>query len=623
MIAAFTTALRIVLLVAFGGVSVALAADPAPGGSFDAAVEKVQRLSERWVGPHPKPESCARLDPTAVACGEVDVTACRLALERIFDEPPTADADQQLQRARVGTALHALAEVERAVRAGACPQLAAAPHHAADVELDADGRTLHVRAVPPLRAGRRYVLEAHGVTPQEREALRESAKPGGQSGTSYAAIAGERLEEIDTPVDPKKLTALLARWEAETVLLPGVGNDVPLRLSLPAPADAKALSRISLRFVPEGAASEDHRIAELRTLDGRAGLRAYRERLASKACEPVPLLRAGDEYVGAVEALDIRATEGRARLLGSDATRAKWTNLPVRLVVPATVANSTPLVLLVPGHHLTAEAMLAEHGAALLARGMAVLAIDLPRQGARASGEGELLDILDPAHLSLELRRAATDVLAVVRAARECGFGLSDGVYRPDEIRYFGFSLGAMVGTLARTVSPDLGATVLVAPGGGIARWLKLRILSAIGAPLVSCSAGPDAGKSCLETGRCASPGICRRDPGTEQLWTFAEPSYAWLSAGADPLTFATETTGDASKAPLLILTGGEDAALHPELASRLADAYRMKRVSEHEKRGSHSRLVQFPDLGHELLAEPTVRSRAYGFLASGGRARP
>lgn len=611
-----------------------LAADPPPGSSFAAAVDRAREAASRWppiesslgrTSLAPQLEPCLTLEHDAVACGQVDVSTCRQALRSVFDALSDETPDERHQRALLGAALYGLAEVVRASEAGQCPRTTAAGLHAAELALGDDGRTLYLRATPPLRSGRRYALEVSNAAGAELEALRRSVKPGGppEHATTYARIARTSLADVSAPVDIEKLSTALTRWEADAAVVPGLSSDVALRTVLPARAAAAVLERLQFAFVPEDRARPERVLVTFRTPDTRDGLRSYRERLESEPCRAVPLLAVHEQFLGTVPALDI-AGDDDGSFLGVEAGRAETTNVPIRFLRPGDATDATPLVLLVPGHEMTAADMLAAHGPALAARGMAALAIDLPEQGARVTGGGTLLDVLDPGHLTLGLRQAAADVLAVARAARRCGFRLPDGtIYRPTAVRYFGFSLGAMVGTMVRSVSPDLGTTVLVAPGAGIARWLKLRILTEFGVPLVSCSSGPNAGQSCLSTGRCPPPGLCRRDPTAERVWTLIEPPYARISAGADPLTFATETTGDASSAPLLVVTGGEDAALHPELATRLADAYRMKPHSEHARRGSHSEFVQWPNLGHDLLEEPAVRRQVYDFLDSRGRSRP
>src|SRR5690606_1514141 len=86
--------------------------------------------------------------------------------------------------------------------------------------------------------------------------------------------------------------------------------------------------------------------------------------------------------------------------------------------------------------------------------------------------------------------------------------------------------------------------------------------------------------------------------------------------------SYATHRTGVASKGRLLMLTGGEDAALHALLATRLADAYAMQHTGEHRRAGPRSRFLQWPELGHELVDRPGVRAQITAFLASDGRPR-
>lgn len=620
----------LVAIVALALATPGLAAVPPPGDSFAAAVDGARGAASRWsaIGKtaiSSELQPCLVLEHDAVECGHVAVKACQDALRTVFDSLPSETEYERRERALLGTALYGLADVARADEAGRCPHRPLPGQHAADLVLDNDGQTLHLRATPPLRSGRRYSLAVSGATSEELDALRRSVKPGGptEHATTYAGIAKEYLTDSSSPIDVERLSGALTQWEADAALVPGLGSEVALRSTLPSQADGADLERLAFAFVPADDASPEQVVLTFRTLDARAGLRAYRERLESEPCSAVPLLAARKRLLGAIPALDI-APEDEGSFLGAPADRATPTNVPIQLLRPLNATDDTPLVILVPGHKMTAEEMLAAHGPALARRGMATLAMDLPHQGTRATRGGALLDILNPAHLTLGLRQAGADVLAVVRAARLCGLALPHGaVYQPQDVRYLGFSLGAMVGTMVRSVSPNLGTTVLAAPGAGIARWLALGILSELGAPLLSCSSGPSAGQSCLTTGKCPPPGLCRRDPTSERLWTLVESPYARISAGADPVAFAPETTGDASTAPLLIVTGGEDAALPPPLATRLADAYRMKPISEYARRGSHSELVQWPELGHRLLPDPAVQQQVYDFLASQGRSRP
>jgi hypothetical protein len=188
-------------------------------------------------------------------------------------------------------------------------------------------------------------------------------------------------------------------------------------------------------------------------------------------------------------------------------------------------------------------------------------------------------------------------------------------------VRYLGYSLGAMIGSIARSVEARIGTAVLAAPGGDILGWLLLRISPTLGATYVTCLGGPQEGESCIPTGQCDPPGACMVDPFLERLhWLVALP-YELAAAAGDPLSYVTHRTGaHTSRGRLLLITGGEDAALHPALATRLADAYRMRPMAPHRRRGPRAQMVQWPELGHELVDRPGVRAQIAEFLASDGR---
>jgi alpha-beta hydrolase superfamily lysophospholipase len=263
---------------------------------------------------------------------------------------------------------------------------------------------------------------------------------------------------------------------------------------------------------------------------------------------------------------------------------------------------------------------MARHGAALAARGMMVAVPELPGHGERAVPGRAFLDLLDPAGLALGVRQTVVDVLGAVRAVR-CGLTLPDGRrLAPRDVRFFGYSLGAMVGVIARTLEPDLGPTVLVAPGGDIAGWLMMQVGAQLGFQLVTCIGGPESGASCAGRKECAPPGTCHADPMLLELAETLHFPYALAAAPGDPLSFAAERAPETSRAPLLLVTGGTDFVLHPLLATRLADAYGLRSVGPHLRRGPRATLVQWPDLGHDLLESAAVREQVYRFLASGGR---
>jgi hypothetical protein len=174
-----------------------------------------------------------------------------------------------------------------------------------------------------------------------------------------------------------------------------------------------------------------------------------------------------------------------------------------------------------------------------------------------------------------------------------------------------------MIGTIARALEPDLGATVLLAPGGDLPAWLGIRVAHELGSSMLVCIGGPDDGRSCLERRACASPGVCYPDPSMLELSDGTRLLYALATAGGEPLAFAGTRGPDASQAPLLLLTGGTDAVLPPHLATRLAAAYGMDPVTPGRWQGRDRTLVQWPALGHELSSVDGVRTQAYDFLAA------
>jgi hypothetical protein len=90
--------------------------------------------------------------------------------------------------------------------------------------------------------------------------------------------------------------------------------------------------------------------------------------------------------------------------------------------------------------------------------------------------------------------------------------------------------------------------------------------------------------------------------------------------AGGDPLSVVGARRPGAGRGRLLVITGGKDEILYPLLATRLADAYRLRPVGGHRRRGGRVTLVQWPELGHDLATREGVREQAYAFLATGGR---
>jgi alpha-beta hydrolase superfamily lysophospholipase len=356
-------------------------------------------------------------------------------------------------------------------------------------------------------------------------------------------------------------------------------------------------------------------------MDVRARYAERRRALAATACpdaKAASLVPATVELPGApgIETLggSVRSIAAGVRASGGQAS------VPVLLALPTAWDAGTPLVLLVHGHGSRAEAFLKTHAPGLLARGLAALAIDLPGHG-RRTGEPAFIDIAAPERLPASIEQAAVDALAVIRFALQCGFRLADGrTYRPSEVLYLGYSVGSMVGTIVRAVEEDLGTTVLLAPGADLVEWPTVQAPKRLGAGAYTvCRDGPRRGAPCLTADVCETAGACAADPQVLLLSDLLRASYEPALAHVEPAAFATERTGSASHAPLLLVAGGKDFTLTPLMVGRLADAYGM-RASTHGRRGAHARLVWWPELGHELATDDRVKQQAHTFLASRGR---
>lgn len=622
--------LLVVLLLAccLWPVSVSALAPPAPADSRPALYLQVDRALARVevLGLPPLREQLASargsLARLREQCSAAEVRECQRSLALLFDEVRAArrSADVFLAAALGQAATHLGDAVVRLgqLDASQCrsPQgtRAAIP---ARFLLTPDARHAEVQPLVPLRGGRRYALVGEGPTAPSLSAV-DPARARRVLSLAMATLESEGIREL-----------LELATDAGSRI--DTGSFAGVRVALPEAVRGADLRGLRLSFVPAGRAgvsSTGTIVAAFRTSDVRAGLLAYRRMLHQLPCAPSALADvspgavpspAEAEFSGSYTSLDIRTDAAAVDPLGTREPGAVQHEF--RLLLPSEVRDSTPLVLVIDGHLGSMERMLARHGGELVAQGVAVLAIDIPEHGTRAQPGVDIVTPFDPARLSRNLRQAATDVMAIIRQARECGFKTPDGsVYQPAELRYLGYSLGAMVGVIARAIESDLGAMALIAPGGDLIGWLMLRLGPGLGARFVACVGGPDHGGDCVEDGVCAAPGRCVADPVFEELYRLVEPAYSQASAPGDPLSFATERTGAASTAQLLLITGGQDAAFHPALAARLADAFGMHPTGPWERRGPNALFVQWPTLAHDLPEHAGPRHQAHEFVVSGGR---
>jgi hypothetical protein len=628
----------------------ARAEDPPPQDSLAAlaadaarAVEEVRAraaalgLAEDDVRPA---GACASLPAAASACSAVGLAPCEDALARLYGRlrglaatlDPVRAGLAEYTAAAVGGLANRLAVARDALAAGRCRHLAMPGAHPSRLVLDLDGRTIVVEPLTPLRAGRRWALVVDGLDEPALASARASVAPRSAGDGSIVVPPGAFADRVAGAAEPADglraadAVAFLRRLEQDVTGLAGLAPFSGVQLTLPSPLTEAQLATVRAAFVPAGGAPAAATVAVFRTYDARPALVAYRDAVARAGCSerpltPVEVERVGSALHGEYRSLEIRGETGLARTLGVAASAAPVVTRPFLLALPRTMDGPVPLVVAVHGHGSRASEMLAAHAAGVTSRGMALMALDLPEHGERAVEGRVFLDALVPSLLAVNVRQAVVDVMGAVHAARVCGLVLPDGRrFTASDVRYLGYSLGGIVGAVARSVEPGLGPTALLAPAGDLTTWMMLRIGLGLGSGFVSCIGGADNGRNCQHGAGCAPPGVCEQDPALGRLAAATQLPYRLVLAGSDPLSVAGQPGGDGSEAPLLVVTGGRDEVLLPLLATRLADAYRLHPSGAHRRRRRQVTLVQWPDLGHDLGMRKRPDEQAYVFLADAGR---
>lgn len=594
--------------------------------------------------------ACKELIEGARACRFPAEDGCGKALVVLFAKLRALRGTLQPRRAAVAdkrasdvfdvTSRVALAR--GALARGACADIGPEGAVASQMLLGPDGRSILVRPLVALRGGRRYAVIARGVPETALGELRGALVPhaDGDGITvppgSFTASISDLLPDDAGGISDAKLRDFVARLEHDADAVPGLGAFAGVRVTLPDVVLPEQVGRLQIAFAPVHEAREKETLAVYRVLDARRELLEDRAQLGGLDCAtPAPEPRDVKQALGGSLPNVATLLHGSYRSLavqggassgpfGVAVAAAQPLQLPYWLALPHGFGPDTPLVVAVDGHGGSAARMLAKHANALTGRGLAVLTVEQPRHGERTEPDVPYLDVLDPAALGRIVRQASVDVLAAVDFVTRCGLALPEGPrLHVAQVRLFGYSLGAVVGAIARSVEPRIGTTVLVAPGGDMLGWLALRIPVELGGKYVTCLGGSQEGESCMGSGQCAPPGVCAVDPFFERLqWILTLP-YAIAVAPADPLSYVTHRTGTSSRGRLLMITGGEDAALHPMLATHLADAYGMQPSGAHQRRGPGTRFVQWPALAHDLIERPDVRAQIAAFLASNGRSVP
>jgi hypothetical protein len=596
--------------------------------------------------------ACTSLSSAAGQCSGDALAPCERALlelyPRLRDLAPRLDPLRaglaEYTAAMVGGVANRLAVAREAVVAGSCRHLAVRGAHPSRLVLDHTGRTVVVEPLTPLRAGRRYALVVEGLDAVALAAARASVVPRVREDGSIVvppgAFADQLTAGVAEPANGMRVDdalAFLRGLERDATGLPGFPPFSGLRFTVPTPLTAAQLATLRTALVPAGAAPPAATFAVFRTYDARPALVAYRHAVARAGCDDRPTTVATADVFGAKRAdggtvlhgeyrsLEIHGDTGLARLLGVPPRDARVVSRPFLLALPPATDGAVPLVIAVNGHGSRASLMVAQHAAGVTARGMGLLALELPLHGERAVEGRAFLDALTPSVLALSIRQAVVDVMGAVHAARTCGLILPDGRrFIAADVRYLGYSVGGIVGAVARAVEPGLGPMVLLAPGGDLTSWMMLRVAVGLGSGFLSCIGGADNGRNCEHGPACPPPGVCDQDPALGRLVAAAELPYRLVSGGSDPLSVAGQPGGDGSDAPLLLVSGGQDWVLVPLLATRLADAYRLHPVGAHRRRRRRVTFVQWPDLGHELGAREGPDEQAYTFLANaGGPTRP
>jgi hypothetical protein len=536
----------------------------------------------------------ASLDPAALEVCRADAAgdACLAAL-RANEAAATAMRTKPRADALGQRLSHVLVE-EMVLRqqpelpAGAIP---------ARLRLLGDGRVVHLEPLRALSPGATYEVLLEGLPVV---ALQVGPASSSEVAEAVATSLHESLPSF-LPLSARNAARrLLGRLESQAAAAGGSPALAGARAVLAEPVTAEMLPAVRAAFVP---VEPDGRESLLVIDDRIARLQAARQTLDDLPCEVVKLR-------------SDRAAPGRYRFRGRFAARApdgeiQW--LPFMMALPEPLPEKPDLVFLVDGLNGSMARLFADQAQPLLARGLGVVSVELPRHGQRRSTQ-PYLEADNPAALAEIMQQGALDVMAAMRQIRRCGVDLAPGRRLvAGSFHYLGYSLGGMTGVLVRAAEPDLDRMVLVAPAADLADWLSLTAVRATGIPLVTCAGGEDHGRSCLGHGRCAGSGACLVNTSLESVGRHIRWSWQVAALGADPADYAARAAGPGR---LLILSAGQDGILAPRQTYRLAEALGMQPDGPHRWIGEQALLREWPDLDHGLVGHPEVREAAHRFLA-------
>lgn len=155
---------------------------------------------------------------------------------------------------------------------------------------------------------------------------------------------------------------------------------------------------------------------------------------------------------------ELRWLAFRASEAGASGAAGAW--VPALLATPEDQPGPFPLV--VAAHGLLSQKMqvISQVGPALVARGFAVLAIDLPRHGEREGSGLDFLDRRNPRAMFELWREAVTDLRRALDVARELAV-----VDQNTPVTLLGYSLGSWLSAIAGAADERVGQLVLMVGG--------------------------------------------------------------------------------------------------------------------------------------------------------------
>jgi len=519
-------------------------------------------------------------------------TECLRLLRTIYAPPRALDTDA-LSRAKTRNIRNMLAEMIVSRQNAVLPE-GAIPARFRPL---GNGSLVHLEPQVALSPGVTYQVLLEGLpvrtlqTGTSSPALRSSMEASFREATS-----GRELSELEVP-----LAKLQRQLEDQAETATGVPTLAGMRILLEHELTAAELEKLRVGFLPVAEPSAS--ITSLSIADSVGALRARHDALDTLPCSPVAL-RADRMAPG--------AEKWRGRFPSLDESGSiVW--LPFLIALPAPGEEAIDFVFLVDGLGGSMERFATDQIRSLRARGLGVVAVELPAHGMRYDGD-RYMNAQDPARLARFLQLGALDVAAAIRQVRQCGLAVpGDRAPTAGAIRYLGYSLGGMTGILVRAIVPEIDRMALVAPSADLADWLLLQVVAGSGVPMLTCLGGKSAGENCFGHGQCPGGG-CVIDPLLQSASRHLRWSWQVAAAGADPADYASRPAGDTK---LLIVSGGKDGILAPRQTYRLAEALGMKPAGPHRWSGDNTLLEEWPDLDHGLISDPEVRARVQNFLAA------